>query len=135
MLVVCAERGGLYANLTQFVHFEEPDRNWLRRREASQTIARRLRDEATKPGRTLGEIFTDAIRYYDEVGFQDEWQLHHQGGTTGYATREVVARPDSDVEVQTGMAFAWNPSITGAKSEETFVLTGSGPLVVARARE
>jgi Xaa-Pro aminopeptidase len=135
MLVVCAERGGLYANLTQFVHFEEPDRDWLARREATETIARRLREEATRPGRTLGEVFGDIVGYYREAGFPDEWRLHHQGGTTGYATREVVALPDSDVQIQTGMAFAWNPSISGAKSEETFVLTAEGPLVVAQPRE
>jgi antitoxin VapB len=131
MLVVCAERGGTYANMTQFVHFEEPDRDWLRQRDATETILRRLREEATKPGRSLGEIFADAVRYYREAGFPDEWMHHHQGGMTGYATREVVATPESDVDVQTGMAFAWNPSVQGAKSEETFVLTGGEPVVLA----
>src|SRR5947209_2100195 len=38
MLVVCAERGGLYANYTQFVHFSSPDAEWERRHEACDTI-------------------------------------------------------------------------------------------------
>lgn len=133
MLVLCAEQGGLYANITQFVHFEPPDEDWLRRREATERILARLRDEATKPGRTLGEVLEDAKAYYREEGFPEEWRLHHQGGMTGYATREVIATPDSTVEIRPGMAYAWNPSVTGAKSEETFVLTESGPVVVARA--
>jgi hypothetical protein len=58
--------------------------------------------------------------------------LHHQGGLTGYASREVIATPSSREIIQAGHAFAWNPSITGAKAEETFVLLESGAEVVAR---
>ena len=61
------------------------------------------------------------------------WRLHHQGGPTGYASREVIATPHTAVPIEVGQAFAWNPSITGAKSEETFVLTETGPEVVAGA--
>jgi antitoxin VapB len=129
MLVVCAERGGLYANLTRFVHFEEPEREWHRRFAACETILRRMR-EATKPGRTLAEVFADCRRYYAEAGFPDEWQLHHQGGITGYATREVIATPHTTLAIQPNTAFAWNPSITGAKAEETFVLTESSAQIL-----
>jgi hypothetical protein len=49
---------------------------------------------------------------------------------TGYASREVIATPQTRQEIEVGQAFAWNPSITGAKAEETFVLTEYGPEVI-----
>ena len=132
MLVVSAERGGLYANVTRFVYFEEPDEELKRRSEACETILRRMREEATRPGRTFADAFEDCQRFYAEAGFPDEWKLHHQGGMTGYASREVIATPATPQEIQVGQAFAWNPSITGAKAEETFILTESGPEVITR---
>lgn len=130
MLVVSAERGGLYANLTRMVQFEEPDAEFVRRQTACENVLGRMR-EATAPGRTLAEVFEDCKRFYGEEGFPGEWENHHQGGLTGYASREIIVTPETRVEIQSGMAFAWNPSVTGAKAEETFVLTGSGPEVVA----
>ena len=130
MLVVSAERGGLYANVTRIIDFEEPDRELKRRQEACETILGLLREETTQPGRTLAEAFQDCQRFYDEAGFPDEWRLHHQGGLTGYASREIIATPQAHQQIQVGQAFAWNPSITGVKAEETFVLTESGPEVI-----
>ena len=130
MLVVCAEMGGLYVSLTRFVELEGPDRELAGRQAACAEILRRMREEATRPGRTLADAFADCRRFYAEAGFPEEWKLHHQGGMAGYATREVVATPETGQEIQPGMAFAWNPSITGAKAEETFVLTGDGPEVI-----
>jgi Xaa-Pro dipeptidase len=132
MLVVSAERGGLYANVTRIVHFAEPDAELKRRLEACETILRRMREEATRPGRTLSGAFEDCQRFYAEEGFRDEWKLHHQGGMTGYASREIIATGATTQEIRVGQAFAWNPSITGAKAEDTFVLTGEGPEVITR---
>jgi Xaa-Pro dipeptidase len=133
MLVVSAERGGLYANVTRIVDFEEPGAELKRRQEASETILGRMREEATRLGRTLADAFQDCQRFYAEAGFPGEWKLHHQGGMTGYASREVIATPATQQEIQVGQAFAWNPSITGAKAEETFILTESGPDVITPA--
>jgi antitoxin VapB len=132
MLVVSAERGGLYANVTRIVHFEEPDKELERRSAACEAILQRMREEATRPGRTLADAFADCQLFYAEAGFTDEWMLHHQGGLTGYASREIIATPETMQEIQVGQAFAWNPSITGAKAEETIVLTESGPEVITR---
>jgi len=130
MLVVSAERGGLYANVTRIVDFEVPDAEVRQRQGACETILRRMREEATRPGRTLAEAFADCRRFYAEEGFPDEWRLHHQGGMTGYASREIIATPQTRQEMQVGQAFAWNPSITGAKAEETLVLAEVEPVVL-----
>ena len=132
MVVVCAERVGLYANLTRFVDFEPPPADLQRRHAVCHEILRRLREESTRAGRTLSDVLEDCRRFYAEAGFPGEERLHHQGGLTGYAAREVIATPSSSEVIQPGHAFAWNPSITGAKAEETFVLLPDGPEVVAR---
>lgn len=131
MLVASAERGGLYANLTRIVELDEPDPELARRLAACEEVLARMREEATRPGQTLSEAFAACRRFYAEVGFPGEWRRHHQGGLTGYASRELIATPDTHDRIEPGQAFAWNPSITGAKAEETFVLSETGPEVVA----
>jgi Xaa-Pro dipeptidase len=133
MLVASAERGGLYANLTRIVELDEQEPELARRQRACDEILARMRDEATRPGRTLAEAFAACRRFYAEAGFPGEWRLHHQGGLTGYASRELIATPSTHAPIEPGQAFAWNPSVTGAKAEETFVLTDQGPEVVAGA--
>jgi antitoxin VapB len=133
MLVVCAERGGLFASLTRIVDFEEPDPETASRQAACGEVLQRMREEATRPGRILSDAFDHCRHLYTEAGFPEGWRDHHQGGMTGYASREVIATPDTDHEIRTGQAFAWNPSLEGAKAEETFVLGENGPEVLARA--
>ena len=132
MLVVCAEMGGLYVSLSRFVELEEPGEELARRQAACAEILRRIREEATRPGRALSDAFTDCRSFYAEAGFPYEWRSHHQGGLAGYATREIIATDETHQEIKPGMAFAWNPSLPGAKAEETFILTEDGPEVICR---
>jgi Xaa-Pro dipeptidase len=133
MLVVCAERGGLFVSLTRMVYFQEPDPETARRQEACEDILRRMREEATRQGRTMAETFEDCCRFYVEAGFPEGWRDHHQGGMTGYASREIIATPETRQEIREGQAFAWNPSLVGAKAEETFVLGQDGPEILTRS--
>jgi Xaa-Pro dipeptidase len=133
MLVACAERGGLFASVTRMIYFEEPDPQTVRHQEACEEVLRRMREEATRQGRTLAEAFENCRRYYAEAGFPEEWRDHHQGGMTGYASREIIATPGTQQEIRESQAFAWNPSLVGAKAEETFVLGPDGPEILTRS--
>lgn len=118
MIVVCARRDGLIASLTRLVcDGSVPEDVGLRTRACASVKARLL--HGTKPGVTGRELYDLAARAYAEAGFAGEENLHHQGGATGYRTRDWVAHPQSRDIVNNGQAFAWNPSITGSKVEET----------------
>jgi antitoxin VapB len=121
MLVLVAERWGLHAALTRIREFEPPDPETERRTAAVASVQAAMHG-ATRPGATFGEVFAAARGVYAEAGFPDEWRDHHQGGSIGYGARERIAVPDDPTVIQPGMAFAWNPSIAGAKAEDTLVL-------------
>ena len=74
------------------------------------------------PGTPCADIFEACKGWYAEVGFEGEWQKHHQGGSTGYDDREYVIYPGVKETVQNRQAFAWNPTITGAKIEDTIIV-------------
>ena len=133
MIVACAERSGLFVSVTRMIYFEEPDPQTAGRQEACEEVLRRMREEATRPGRTLAQAFEDCRRFYAEAGFPEGWRDHHQGGMAGYASREIIATPTTHQEIEEGQAFAWNPSLVGAKAEETFVLGPDGPEVLTRS--
>lgn len=118
MLVLCARRWGLVCSITRLVYFGHLPEELRRKAEAVALVDATL-IASTKPGIALNQIFERATAAYTEVGFADEWQLHHQGGLAGYEPRECIATPTSNEIVFAGQAFAWNPSITGVKSEDT----------------
>jgi antitoxin VapB len=122
MVVLCGRRHGLICSTTRFVHFGQlPDELRCRAEAVAHVDATFI--SATRPGCSLGQIFHRAVAAYAQVGFPDEWRLHHQGGLAGYEPREVLATPDAPEVVSRGQVFAWNPSITGTKSEDTILVT------------
>jgi Xaa-Pro aminopeptidase len=121
MLVLCGRKWGLVCSVTRFVHFGKlPDE--VRRKVTACAHIDGVYIGATRPGQTLGHVFELAEAAYAEDGFANEWQKHHQGGPAGYEPREYLGLPGSNDVVALGQVYAWNPSITGTKTEDTILV-------------
>jgi len=143
MVVGCFQREGLIVSLTRFKQVDDLPpaitESFARICAVDASV-----QEATLPGCTLGNVFTDLQSAYERFGFREnEWHNHHQGGLTGYAGRTAKGMPGSQVpcldislpqraaellgeSVSFGTAYAWNPSGPGVKSEDTFLLLPGG---------
>lgn len=132
LLVTCAKRGGLIVSLSRVISVGEPSDDLKRKTGAAAFVNANLLAE-TVEGRSGAELYRTAAEAYARCGYEDQIDHHHQGGATGYRTREWVAHPSGQETVLHSQAFAWNPTITGTKVEETVVLTESGVETITRS--
>lgn len=121
MLVLGARRWGLTCSVTRLVHFGKLPVEIRNKADAVAQVDATFIAH-TRPGKTLGEIFSAATMAYANTGFANEWHLHHQGGAAGYEPREYLGTLQANDVVAAGQVFAWNPSIRGTKSEDTILV-------------
>lgn len=121
MLVFCARRHGLYANLTRFVSFGAAPEEQAALMEVEATGL-----SAVEAGKSLSAVYHAFDAAYKHADRAEALNEHHQGGITGYLAREIVATPSTATGLETGMAFAFNPSFAGIKIEDTFLLGPQG---------
>jgi Xaa-Pro aminopeptidase len=125
MVVLCGRKWGIVCSLTRFIHFGcLPDDLKVKAEKVANVDTALIAN--TRPGERLGDIFKIGIEAYAEAGYPEEWQYHHQGGLAGYQPREIIATSHSEEIVSAGQVYAWNPSITGTKSEDTILVTEQG---------
>ncbi|MES3023974.1 MAG: M24 family metallopeptidase [Pseudomonadota bacterium] len=121
MLVFCARRHGLYANLSRCVAFGQAP---PRQHELLDVEATGL--AACVPGNSLSSVYHAFDQAYRHANAPGAIRAHHQGGITGYQARELVATATTALALAPGMALAFNPSLTGNKLEDTFLLGVDG---------
>jgi Xaa-Pro dipeptidase len=121
MLNLCARRDGMVISITRFVHFGPMPSTLAANFEKSAQINAALL-HATRAGATSGQLYAVAAKGYADAGVPDEINQHHQGGPCGYVERDWVATPSGTERVDATQGFAWNPSLQGAKAEDTTLL-------------
>lgn len=127
MMVFCARGYGLYANLTRFVRFGSLSDEYTKLHghiRAVEAVALNL----CQAGTTLDVVYHALAQAYEKHGFSNAIREHHQGGTTGYLAREIVANPLTTDTLTENVAVAWNPSLPGVKIEDTLVIVNDNKL-------
>ena len=135
MGVVCARYKGLVVSATRLVYIGSELPADLRRRHDAVVAVDGLVINKTRPGISESELFKIIKDGYTDFGYINEEHLHHQGGLTGYGAREKIASPSSNGIVALNQAYAWNPSITGTKSEDTIIVKESENKVISYTGE
>ncbi|MHB1686744.1 MAG: M24 family metallopeptidase [Ignavibacteriaceae bacterium] len=120
MINVCAQKWGLIIAVTRFVHFG-PLSKELTDNLNKVAILQAEYQAVTVPGASINQIFENSKKWYAELDDKGEWMNHHQGGAIGYDNREYIAYHGNPEVVQNQQGFAWNPTVPGAKVEQTIV--------------
>ena len=134
MVVLGGAKYGLNISITRMKYFDHlPDEIAGKYKKLQEIFV--FMQLLMEDGMKGSEYFCKIQELYQRFGYPGEWQRHHQGGPTGYACREEIIRPDSRFIIRKGQAYAWNPTITGVKCEETTYCTDSGIEVFTRTKQ
>ena len=131
--VMCAANArykGLIASITRSLHFGKPSPELTKQYAQNLEVENRM-IAATQVGKPMKDGFAAALAAYREFGVPEEWRLHHQGGSTGYFSRDIKVTDQTPDIVQENQAFCWNPTITGTKTEDGFIATAQGPVMIS----
>ena len=114
LLHPAARRWGLHANVSRLVHFGEPPREILAAIDAVRRVAARVHCMMA-PGVRFVDILEEQKRCYRALGYANEWNLHFQGGITGYTLADPGRCLNAREILRERQAYDYFITITGAK--------------------
>jgi antitoxin VapB len=128
LAIIVGIRGGLNVSCSRTVCAGAPHADLEARHRAACAVEAAM-IAATRPGRSWESVVDVAKVAYAEAGYPDEWRAHFQGGPVGYLSREFDVVPgtaSAATLITLGAGFAWNPTVQGGKSEDTFIVGEDG---------
>ena len=132
LMVSCNGRyKGLITTTTRMVHFGEAPEELLEQFRVTAEIENRM-IEATRPG--VDDLVPHLVgkKAYEDFGYGEMYFKHHQGGAQGYYNRNYLVSEANHHVTQVNQCYCYNPAIDGTKSEDAFIATESGPLMITK---
>lgn len=131
MASVNARYKGLYATITRMAYFGNiPE--FLKKQYQDNVEIECIMISKTKIGEEMRIPVLSAMEEYEKRGYKEEWKLHHQGGSMGYYPRDIRVAPNTMEKVVKNQAFCWNPSISGTKSEDGFIVSENDYIMITK---
>jgi Xaa-Pro dipeptidase len=121
---------GLHANVARAVNFGTVPEELERKYRAASTIAANCL-YMCREGNYFKDILTIQKRLYKELGFEDEWKNHYQGGITGYIVSDPTLCVTDAEAVMKNQTYEWFITITGTKNDELTLYSDSGREVLS----
>ncbi|MDR1934988.1 MAG: M24 family metallopeptidase [Candidatus Accumulibacter sp.] len=122
---------GLIVCMTRYVNFVPVSDELRRQYRANQRIDCIYMAHSI-PGESYQRPLLAGKAAYEELGYGEEFDKHHQGGPIGYAARDFRVDFTVNGTIREHQAFCWNPSITGTKSEDTVIVSKAGVDMISR---
>ena len=124
LLAPAFRKWGIFAPVSRMVHFGNDLEDSIKTKyEAVCTIEANV-FSMCKPGTKFSDILVKQKSLYKELGFEEEWKNHFQGGLTGYIPNDASKCLDEKAKIIESQPFNWYITITGVKVEEVFLSTG-----------
>ncbi len=132
VMVSCNGRyKGLVTKTTRFVNFGEPEEAFMKQYMDTLDIENKMM-AATVAGEDDIVPHHLAKELYAQKGYPEMWKVHHQGGPQGYSNGYYLVTEGKHRIIQPNQCYCYNPSITGTKTEDGFVVTEEGPLMITK---
>jgi Xaa-Pro aminopeptidase len=132
LLVSCNGRyKGLITTTTRMVYLGNPPGEYLKQFDDTCEIECRM-IAATKPG--VDEIIPHRAgkAAYEAFGQGSMYYRHAQGGPQGYYNREYCVSETRHAITSENECYCYNPVIDGTKTEDAFIATVNGPLMITK---
>lgn len=144
LIILAMRKYGLNAVITRSVYFgENIPTDIAKKYEAASIIAANCISHSI-PGTKFASILEMQKELYKELGFEEEWKNHFQGGITGYVPNDSSLCMDPDAEMVEGQTYNWFITITGVNTEDVYLsqksegeiltVTGAWPLKAYETR-
>ncbi len=122
---------GLVIGCTRFINLKKTDSTFRKQYEDTVKISCKMIAD-TQPGLPYTFPLLSGKALYEELGYKNEFEKHHQGGSIGYQARDCRVDFNCKEIIAENQAFCWNPTITGTKSEDTIIASNREPLFITR---
>ena len=130
LMVSCNARyKGLITKITRMVHFGKAAPELLE--QYNQTVEiENVCASMTRPGVDDVELLDMCRKMYTEYGYPEMWKVHHQGGPQSYTNGFYLITYNNHEVIRMHQPYGYNPSITGTKTEDAFIVMEDGPLFI-----